>query len=80
MIVSGDDRMKPVLGYSDRGAFVINNLPPNIQSWLESYNAVYTALAGGEQVIKEPRLLTRTVFRNCSSYVGRYQLESGCTL
>lgn len=62
VIVSGDDRMKPVLGYSDRGAFVINNLPPNIQSWLESYNAVYTALAGGEQVIKEPRLLTRTVF------------------
>ena len=36
VIVSGDDRMKPVLGYSDRGAFVINNLPPNIQSWLES--------------------------------------------
>ena len=62
VIVSGDDRMKPVLGYSDRGAFVINNLPPNIQSWLESYNAVYTALAGGEQVIKEPRLLTRAVF------------------
>lgn len=62
VIVSGDDRMKPVLGYSDRGAFVINNLPPNIQSWLESYNAIYTALAGGEQVIKEPRLLTRAVF------------------
>ena len=62
VIVSGDDRMKPVLGYSDRGAFVINNLPSNIQSWLESYNAVYTALAGGEQVIKEPRLLTRAVF------------------
>ena len=62
VIVSGDDRMKPVLGYSDRGAFVINNLPPNIQSWLESYNAIYMALAGGEQVIKEPRLLTRAVF------------------
>lgn len=62
VIVSGDDRMKPVLGYSDGGAFVTDNLPPNIQSWLESYNAVYTALADGEQVIKEPRLLTRAIF------------------
>lgn len=62
VIVSGDDRMKPVLGYSDRGAFVTDNLPSNIQSWLESYNAVHTALADGEQVIREPRLLTRAVF------------------
>lgn len=62
VIVSGDDRMKPVLGYSDKGAFVTDNLPSNIQGWLESYNAVYTALADGEQAIKEPRLLTRAVF------------------
>lgn len=62
VIVSGDDRMKPVLGYSDRGAFVTENLPSNIRDWLESYNAVYTALADGKQVVKEPRLLTRAVF------------------
>ena len=62
VIVSGDDRMKPVLGYSDKGAFVTDNLPSNIQGWLESYNAVYTALADGKQAIKEPRLLTRAVF------------------
>ena len=62
VIVSGDDRMKPVLGYSDQGAFVTDNLPPNIQSWLEGYNAVYVALADGTQVIKEPRLLTRAAF------------------
>lgn len=62
VIVSGDDRMKPVLGYSDKGAFVTDNLPPNIQSRLESYNAVHTALVNGEQAIKEPRLLTRAVF------------------
>lgn len=62
VIVSGDDRMKPVLGYSDRGAFITDNLPPNMQSWLESYSAVYTALSDGKQIIKEPRLLTRAVF------------------
>ena len=62
VIVSGDDRMKPVLGYSDCGAFVTGNLPSNIQSWLESYHAVYVALNAGEQVVKEPRLLMRTAF------------------
>ncbi|WP_081743761.1 Spi family protease inhibitor [Bacteroides timonensis] len=62
VIVSGDDRMKPVLGYSDSGAFVTDNLPLNILGWLEGYDAVYAALADGKQVIKEPMLLTRAAF------------------
>ena len=36
-IVSGDDRMKPILGYSDKGAFVTENIPANIVSFLASY-------------------------------------------
>ena len=39
VIVSGDDRMKPVLGYSDNGSFITENLPVNILGWLELYNA-----------------------------------------
>lgn len=37
VIVSGDDRMKPILGYSTRGAFMIENIPANIRSFLASY-------------------------------------------
>ena len=38
VIVSGDDRMKPVLGYSDNGSFITESLPINILGWLELYN------------------------------------------
>ena len=30
VIVSGDDRMKPVLGYSDNGSFITESLPINM--------------------------------------------------
>lgn len=37
IIVSGDDRAKEILGYSDSGSFDINNLPPNFSIWLGFY-------------------------------------------
>ena len=37
VIVSADDRLKPVLGYSDTGSFVIDGLPENIKNWLQFY-------------------------------------------
>lgn len=37
VIVSADDRMKPVLGYSDNGPFVIKSIPGQILSWLWMY-------------------------------------------
>ena len=38
-IVSGDDRMKPILAYSHKGAFVTENIPANILGYLASYVA-----------------------------------------
>ena len=37
VIVSGDDRMPPILGYSDSGKFDTDNLPEHIKAWMESY-------------------------------------------
>lgn len=37
VIVSGDDRTTPVLGYCDRGSFSITNAPSNLKAWLEGY-------------------------------------------
>jgi len=37
VIVSGDDNVIPVLGYSTNGNFDISNLPPNFRKWLEGY-------------------------------------------
>jgi hypothetical protein len=62
VIVSGDDRMKPVLGYSDSGSFITENLPVNIFGWLELYNTAYTELGDREKAVVEPKLLTKTDF------------------
>ncbi len=37
IIVSADDRLTPVLGYSFKHDFVTENQPPNIQYWLGQY-------------------------------------------
>lgn len=37
VIVSGDDRAKKILGYSDAGAFDFGNIPPQLDSLLNSY-------------------------------------------
>ena len=37
VIVSGDDRINPILGYSDEGYFDDNNVPINMKAWLEDY-------------------------------------------
>jgi len=38
VIVAGDDDITPILGYSDSSAFDPNNIPPNVQYWLNSYS------------------------------------------
>ena len=37
VIVSGDDRVEPILGYVDKGSFDPNNIPENMRSWLQGY-------------------------------------------
>ncbi len=37
VIVSGEDRTRPVLGYSDKGNFDPTNVPENMQAWLDQY-------------------------------------------
>jgi len=37
VIISADDNVLSVLGYSDQGAFNPNNIPENVSKWLENY-------------------------------------------
>ena len=37
VIISGDDRINPILGYSDEGYFDDNNVPINMKDLLEDY-------------------------------------------
>ena len=44
VIVSGDDRTTPILGYSDTGRFDETKIPANLKSWLEGYAQQIKAL------------------------------------
>ena len=48
VIVSGDDRTRPVLGYSDSGSYDPNNVPENMQAWLDQYVEEIASLDEGE--------------------------------
>ena len=37
IIVSSDDRAKPVLGYSDSGSIDPDRMPSNMRAWLQGY-------------------------------------------
>lgn len=37
VIVSGDDRTTPVLGFSDHGSFDVDQIPSNMAAWLQGY-------------------------------------------
>lgn len=37
VLVSGDDRMPAVIGYSDEGKFDADTIPDNMREWLETY-------------------------------------------
>ena len=52
VIVSGDDRTTPILGYVDHGNFDATKLPANMKVWLEGYEQQILAL--DEMGIKNP--------------------------
>ncbi|MBR6171425.1 MAG: C10 family peptidase [Bacteroidaceae bacterium] len=56
VIVSGDDRTTPILGYANNGNLDMENLPDNLKWWLESYAAQIAAL-GDEQEAAAPTVL-----------------------
>ena len=39
VIVSGDERAKPILGYSDHGSFDYDNMPAAMKCWFDQYAA-----------------------------------------
>ena len=44
VIVSGDDRTTPILGFTDSGSFDPNKIPSNLKSWLDNYSTEISML------------------------------------
>jgi len=57
VIVSADDRTKPILGYADEGAIDLTNLPENVKWWFNYYAEAIAALQNSGI---EPRTATQT--------------------
>ncbi|MGM9733107.1 MAG: C10 family peptidase [Prevotella sp.] len=47
-IVSGDDLMPEIVGYSDRGSFSEDNMPGNVKSFLHAYEQTLDNVAEGD--------------------------------
>lgn len=47
VIVSGDDRTQPILGYADSGWLDADSLPDNLRSWLDGYAEQMALLDNG---------------------------------
>ncbi|WP_321423764.1 C10 family peptidase [uncultured Bacteroides sp.] len=76
IIVSGDDRAKEVLGYSDTGSFNINSLPSNFASWLGFYQNEMKALM--EQ--PEETTVTSTTLLSSSTNVATRQTSYAASI
>ena len=46
VIVSGDDRTEPILGYADKGSINMSHMPENLRNWLAGYAEQISALKG----------------------------------
>ena len=62
VIVSGDDRITPILGYSDEGSFPVGDLPEGLQGWMNSYTeSILALLASGDNVIQSSQVMIQKV-------------------
>ncbi len=55
VIVSGDDCLPSILGYTEEGNFDEDNLPPNLKSWLAHYEAVIVEAQKQHAPARAPR-------------------------
>jgi len=51
VIVSGDDCVQPILGYSTEGYFGADRMPDNLKNWLRNYEKEIEAVRSGEYIV-----------------------------
>ena len=68
VIVSGDDRTKAILGYSEKGSLNVNKLPENVEAWLEYYAEAISSLED-IPMEGEPNIATATTRTNVTPLI-----------
>ncbi|MBO4551416.1 MAG: C10 family peptidase, partial [Bacteroidaceae bacterium] len=59
VIVSGDDRVEPILGYVEEGTFDPDNIPENMRSWLQLYADQISFIIENDIQPGDPRIQKR---------------------
>lgn len=62
VIVSADDRMKPILGYSLNSPFHTENIPSNIQNFLSAYYLYYNNLDNSTNILSSTKSSSSSSF------------------
>lgn len=62
-IVSADDRLPRVLGWSDKGCFDPDNIPENVKWWLGEYDTEISALLKADPQLPETRGIYEVPYR-----------------
>ena len=70
VIVSGDDRIEPILGYVDHGSFDPDNIPENMRSWLQLYADQIKYVVDNNIQPDDPILRTRNKVQGTKHSVG----------
>lgn len=55
VVISGDDRTVPVIGYSEKGQLLQDDMPDNLRNWLDGYAEQLQAIENGEATPALPR-------------------------
>ena len=63
VIISGDDRTEPILGYVEHGSFDPENIPENMRSWLQLYEDQIKYIVDNDLQPESPQLKTRNKAR-----------------
>ena len=61
VVVSGDDRTEPILGYSDQGEIVVENMPENLKYWLECYEVQMKTLDQAKILMSQNKAVHKLV-------------------
>ena len=67
VIVSGDDATKTILGYSDEGSFSVENMPENLQNWLNFYQSEIKYAMESGQSATPPDSVQTVALRSAST-------------
>lgn len=59
VIVSGDDRIAPILGYSEEDSFPTKDIPVGLQGWMNTYTEHISALLASGDIIQSSLVMNQ---------------------